>query len=80
MEFKTSLGVIKKKAANKPNLRLILKRNKGKTILAIAQKKPIFYSYKHTTKKGSIANIKVHIKILDSKHIYGISKLLGLFQ
>lgn len=80
MELKTNLGIIKIKAANKPNLRLILKRSKGNTILAIAQKKPISYPYKYTAKKGSRANVKVSVKISDSSPIYGISKLLGLFQ
>jgi hypothetical protein len=81
MKIQTSIGEIAIKAANLPNFRLIVKRNKGKRVLSIAQKKPLFYIYKHKAKKGKgRANIKVRIKISDSSPIYGISQLLNLFQ
>lgn len=94
MDFKTSLGIIKIKAVNLPNFkllefeefkkqdfRLILKRNKGKTNVVIAQRKLIFYIYENKPKKRDRKpNIKFSVKILDSSPIYGISQLLNLFQ
>jgi len=76
MKIKTNFGVMKIKAVSLPNIRLIIKRNKGKTNVVIAQRKPLFYLYKDKSKKGK-DRIKVQISY---NPIYGISKLLNLFQ
>jgi len=52
MKIKTNFGILKIKAVSLPNVRLILKRNKGKANAVIAQKKPVFYLYENKAKKG----------------------------